>query len=118
MGSIQILTARCMVRLSTYHTDLHTSQEGYVAERSSLSQIIEQTEFYLKNVMAIYNYFIVAWQYELNNIKGVPLTTYMADHLHELITGAEETIACMEDIRTLHNSGSTNGDQEDQELLN
>lgn len=106
-------------QLSTYHTVLHTSQENYVAESVSLSQIIEQTEFYLKNVMAYYNYFIVAWQYEANNSKGVALTTYMADHLRELITGVEETLACMEDIRTLLLTWEVQMEiREDQELLN
>lgn len=88
-------------QLSTYYIDIHEQNENPVAESSSLSEIIGLIEFYLKNILSYYNYFIVTWQHEANSNKGIQLTTYMADHLQMLIVFMEEMIAGIEEMRSL-----------------
>jgi hypothetical protein len=90
-------------QLNQYYATLHTSTECPVAESSSIAEVIGSTEFYLKNILAYYNYFIVTWQSEANNNndKGVQLATYMGDHLQALIVYTEEMVACIENTRSL-----------------
>lgn len=88
-------------QLNKYYTDILGTANFLVADSSSLSEIISLTEFYLKNLLSYYNYFIVTWQYEENNGKGIQLTTYMADHLQLLIVHIEETLESVEKTRTL-----------------
>ena len=107
-------------QLIKYHLDILATENSYIAESSSLLEVIDQIEFYLKNILSYYNYIIVTWQYESNNnSKGIDLTTYMADYLHDLIIKAEETIACIEDLRTLILVWEAQMEgREDQELYN
>lgn len=88
-------------RLFTYYTDLHEAVEGPYAEISSLSEINGLTDFYLKNMLSYYNYFIDAWQFEVNNGRGIQVTTHMADHLQSLVLYIEEMIAGVEQTLSL-----------------
>jgi hypothetical protein len=106
-------------QLFRFQLYIHTAENSYVAESSSLTEITEQMEFYLKNILSYYNYIIVACQYESSNGNGVDLTTYMADYLHDLIIKSEETIACIEDLRTLILTWVAEiGIRDDQEIYN
>lgn len=87
-----------------YQLNLHTTENNYITKSSSLTQITEQIEIY---------------QYESSNGNGVDLSTYMADYLHDLIIKPEETIACIEDLRTLILTWVTKiGIRDYQELYN
>lgn len=88
-------------QLLAYYSNLLKAVEGPVAESTSLSEITTLTDFYLKNILSYYNYFLVAWQFEANNSKKPQVTTYMADHLQALILYIEELIAGVEKTRSL-----------------
>lgn len=88
-------------QLNKYYNDICEQAECVVADSSSLSDIIGLTEYYLKSVLSYYNYFIITWQFEANNTKGIQLTTYMADHLQSLIVHVEEMIVSLEEARSL-----------------
>jgi len=93
-------------QLNNYYEAVQGSKECPVAESTSLRDIIDLTEFYLKNILAYYNYFIVSWQFEVNGskatgMKGVQLTTYMAGHLQVLIVHIEGIMASIENTRLL-----------------
>lgn len=89
-------------QLTTYY--IHGSAENIAAESASLIPVIELTDFYLNNMLSYYNYFIATWQYEANNNnnnKGIAVTTHMADYLQALMMCTEETIARIENTRSL-----------------
>ena len=81
--------------------NLSAPAEYPAVESSFLSDAIIITEFYLKNIFSYYNYFLVTWQYESSNDKGIQLTTYMADHLQALIGYIEEMMTGLEATRSL-----------------
>lgn len=106
-------------QLNKYCTDILRSDGSAVAESSSLTPLIELTEFYLKNILAYYNYFIVSWQNEANNNKGIALTTHLADNLQGLMLYTEDAIACIENTHSLLLVwGAQMEIKEEQELYN
>jgi hypothetical protein len=93
--------------LHQYYNYLFESASIAAAGSSTIGQIIEVTEFYLKNILAYYNYIVVTWQFEVNNSqsnKGIQLASYMADQLQELMTYTENLIDCIDNIRSLMQS--------------
>lgn len=108
--------------LDQYYTCLVESVNIPAADSSSLVQIIELTEFYLKNISNYYNYFITTWQFEVNNSrsrKGIQLTSYMANQLQALISYTEDLMDCTENIRSLLLTWETQMEiKEQQELYN
>lgn len=86
-------------RLSNYLNKL-TARAEFI-ESSLLSDVIIMTEFYLKNILSFYNYFLVTWQFEAGNDKGIQLTTYMADHFQALMVHVEEMMTGLEETRLL-----------------
>lgn len=80
---------------------VHGSSENIAAESSSLIPVIELTDFYLNNISAYLNYFIDTWQNEAKNSKGICLITHMPDYLQALMLCTQETIACIENTRSL-----------------
>ena len=106
-------------QLNNYLKNIAGPAECPVAESSSLTELVVLAEFYLKNILSYYNYFLVTCQLEENNSKGVQLTTYMADHLQHLIVYIEELIAGIEDTRLmLLNWEEKMAIMEEQELYN
>jgi hypothetical protein len=70
-----------------YSANQHIEIDGYY-----LYEVIDQIEFYLKNLLTYYYHFLIVRQQEHENCKGIGLTTYVADHLFELI-GIIETVS-------------------------
>ena len=106
-------------QLSVYYAGLLKPVEDPIAESSSLSEIMTLTDFYLKNILSYYNYFIAAWQMEANNSKGVQVSTCMADHLQALILFIEEMIIGVEETRSLLMHWEAQMEtREEQELYN
>ncbi len=104
-------------QLAAYY--VHGSAENIVAESASLIPVIELTDFYLNNISAYYNYFIDTWQNEASNSKGIGLTTHMADYLQALMLCMQETMACIENTRSLLCAWETQMQfKEEQELFN
>lgn len=93
-------------QLRQYHTELLNLKDCLLAESSSLTDILEATEYYQAHILAFYNHFIDTWQAETNNNdsngKGsVQLTTHMADQLQALLVHTEEILACLENTLAL-----------------
>lgn len=106
-------------QLNNYLKDITGTAESPVTESSSLTDLIVLAEFYLNNILSYYNYFIVTWQFEANNGKGIQLTTYIADHLQDLIVYIEELIAGIEVCRSSLLDWEENmAIMEEQELYN
>ncbi|OQP63866.1 hypothetical protein A3860_23305 [Niastella vici] len=90
--------------LEQYYTHLTESANIAAVESSSIAPIIDMTEFYMKNILAYYNYIVTAWQFEASNSrsdKGVQLTSYIADQLQELMAYTENLIDSIDNIRSL-----------------
>lgn len=108
--------------LNQYYTHLIESANIAAAESSSIAQIIDMTEFYLKNILAYYNYIVVTWQSEANNSqsnKGVQVTSYIAGQLQELIAYTENLMEGIDNIRSLMLSWIVQTEiREEQELYN
>ena len=106
-------------QLNKYCTDILGSDGSPVADSSSLTPLVELTEFYLKNILAYYNYFMVSWQNEANNNRGIALTTHLAEDLQGLMLYTEDAIACIEDAQSLLRAWETQMEiKEEQELYN
>jgi len=89
-------------KLKDLYTAIHDEHLNAAIDDNYANTVIEQIDFYLKNMLAYYNHFMVIWQNEADNSqKGLRLTTQVADHLSELIAVTELVIASMENTREL-----------------
>jgi len=88
--------------LKKIHAAIHDRHSDVNIDDNYVNTEIEQIDFYLKNILAYYNHFIVIWKNEADNSqKGPRLTTQVADHLSELIAVTELVISGMENTREL-----------------
>lgn len=78
---------------SIYIPDRHVDIDGLY-----LYEVIDKIEFYLKNLLTYYYHFLIVWQQENENCKGLAFTTQVADHLWELTGIIEMASDNLEDI--------------------
>lgn len=106
--------------LKKIYTGVHKQQKNFELNGACMNPIVEQVEFYLKNLQAYYNHFLVIWQHETTCSSREPgLTTQVADYLSVLIAFAEKVIANMEDtLEQLLTWQAQMDIKEEQELYN
>jgi|GEM_PF-3831487 len=81
------------IHTSIYNVDRHDDIDVFY-----LYEIIEQIEFYLKNLLTYYYHFLIVKEQENVKCKGIGLTTQVADLLGELIGAIEMVSNNMEDL--------------------
>jgi hypothetical protein len=105
--------------LKRVYTGLHEQRSGFDLKATYPYAIAEEIGYYLKNMLVYYNHFVVTWQNEKDNNKGIQLTTQVSDYLSELINVIEQVICGMEDTLDLFLTWEAQMDiMEDQALFN
>jgi len=98
---------------------LHTQRSDFDFDGIYSHTMAETIGYYINNMLIYYNHFLVIWQNEKDNKKGIQLTTQVADYLSKLICSIEQVISGMEDTLDLFLTWEVQMDtMEDQALFN
>ena len=104
--------------MKTY-TGIHEQHSRFDIDITYAYTRTEEIGEYLKNMLVYYNHFVISWQNEAGNKKGINFTTQVADYLSELICVIEQVISNMEDTLDLFLTWEVQVDlMEDQALFN
>lgn len=126
LGSFQELTnslntdfcGQVSKKLKAINACIHNPDQHMEIDGSYMYEVINQIEFYLKDLLTYYYHFLIVRQQENENGKGIGLTTQVADYLWELIGIIETVSDNIEDVLDMLLTWEVSMEMSEEQALN